>query len=508
MLYQSPGASTFASPPPISDVSMSTDDQAHHSHHHQHDDMAAQQQQQHRIRNQLEDHSQMYGGSHWFAGGSIPDTHVVGRAVPAAGGRANPPPHRTNNSSNNSNSVGASAHYHDFSSYLFEQRDVHQQSQHQAPTPQRRSPQRSGTPGRTPHQHGKVLPSPFTAPRIQTTPSSHTPGPSPSSNNMVQRSPQRLGPHGQWERDGDVQGSTEYQSGQIALRGAQDHASGVTHWDASGRMVYDVDVRPSTRNMSTGIPRGFGGLDTIPAAARQAQRNIEDMQQDVARIRKLELQRKLREDLDQQIRDKQQRKLKEWEAEVVTVYGPAMVLDDSQRRKVSKSQHQSLQGVWRAQAAEASRRKAEEDAYYKPYEENWNDLKSDMERMRHDDVSKNLQRRQNSWLEAWKDQQAAEGEMKKAAAAERHRQEQLSVAPHIANYSDRILLAEQQKREAHAAYNNALREQVHDRNRRKYEELANEYANDPGVNSYHRAPVQRSWNQEALQDRGNFLKRV
>lgn len=487
---------------------MSTDDQAHHSRHQQHDDMAPQQQQ-HRIRNQLEDHSQMYGGSHWFAGGSIPDTHVVGKAVPAAGGRPNPAtPHRTNN--NSSSSVGASAHYHDFSSYLFEQRDVHQQSQpqHQAPTPQRRSPQRSGTPGRTPHQHGKVLPSPFTAPRIQTTPSSHIAGPS-SSSNLVQRSPQRLGPHGQWERDGDVQGSTEYQSGQIALRGGQDHASGVTHWDASGRMVYDVDVRPSTRNMSTGIPRGFGGLDTIPAAARQAQRNIEDMQQDVARIRKLELQRKLREDLDQQIRDKQQRKLKEWEAEVVTVYGPAMVLDDSQRRKISKSHHQSLQGVWRAQAAEASRRKAEEDAYYKPYEENWNDLKSDMERMRHDDVSKNLQRRQNSWLEAWKDQQAAEGEMKKAAAAERHRQEQLSVAPHIANYSDRILLAEQQKREAHAAYNNALREQVHDRNRRKYEELAEEYANDPGVNTYHRAPVQRSWNQEALQDRGgSFLKRV
>jgi hypothetical protein len=504
MLYQSPGASTFESPPPLSDMSTSTEHAARRNNVHDGD---ATPQQSRRMRNQLEDHSQMFGGSHWFAGGSVPDTHVVGKAVPAAGGRPNPAaaPHHT------SSSNPASAHYHDFSSYLFEQREESQQSHRQqagTPTPQRRTPQESPVSGSTPYRQGKVLPSPLTAPRIHATPSHRTSHADPSSSRTArEHSPQRLGLHGQWERDGEVAGSTEYHSGEVAHRGGHDSSRGVTRWDASGRVMYDVDVRPSTSNMSTGVPRGYGGLDTIPAAARQAQRNIEDMQQDVARIRKLELQRKLREDLDQQIREKQQRKLKEWEAEVITVYGPAMVLDDS-RRTISKANHHSLQGVWKAQAAEAARRKAEEDAYYKPYEENWSDLKSDMDRMRHDDVGKKLQRRQNSWLEAWKDQQAAEGDMKKAAASERHRQEQLSIAPHIANYSDRILLAEQQKREAHAAYHNALQEQVSDRNRRKYEALADEYANDPGVNSYHRGPVQRSWDQDLQQRQRNVTRRV
>ncbi len=156
------------------------------------------------------------------------------------------------------------------------------------------------------------------------------------------------------------------------------------------------------------------------------------------------------------------------------MYGPALALDDTNRRLSSRHEHRSLQQVWKQQAAAAAERKAQEDAYYKPAEENWNDLKGNMDRLRHDDAEARVQTRQNSWLEAWKDHQATEGELRKAAAAERYRQEQLTIAPHIANYSDRILLAEQQKRDAKAAYGAALDAQVADRTRRKYSTMYEE----------------------------------
>jgi hypothetical protein len=196
------------------------------------------------------------------------------------------------------------------------------------------------------------------------------------------------------------------------------------------------------------------------------------------------LQRQLKEDLDRQVLEKQRRKFDEWQAEAMTVYGPGVTLDDTARKQQSRRIHESLQSTWQQQTSYTAAKKAEEDAYYKPYEENWNTIQDNMSRMRNDDMESIVRKQQSSWLEAWKDHQAVEGARRKAAVEERARQEAQNIAPHIANYSDRILLAEQMRREQQEKYRAELQYQVVEKSRRHYGERVSEHQEEMMSGSY------------------------
>lgn len=402
-------------------------------------------------------------GNFWFGGGYIPDTHVVGKPylsqtkqlqkamrerLDATGSRSAEP--SSGATERRSETETSAPHYHDISGFLQNERRAQQGPDSQKSPSRRVGHTRTPPPQDGPahyhdissylqsqQPHAKTLPSPLTAPRAQTP----TPGRTINTTNSTTATPPFA-----------------------------EHYPVAHRADTPSRIL-----RLDASNTSTGLPRGYGGVDAIPAAARQAQRNIEAMQTEAHQVRKQLLQRQLKEDLDRQLQEKHQQKLREWEEEAVAVYGPALARDDRLRKMKSKQTHAALQQVWKAQAAEAAARKAYEEQYYKPYEENWNDMKDNMDRLRRDDPADRIRHRQSSWLEAWKDHQAAEGAKRKAAVEELYRQEYFSISPNIANYSDRILLAEQQKKMLQAQYHDALASQIAQKEQNKREQWQQEY---------------------------------
>lgn len=382
-------------------------------------------------------------GHFWFGGGYVPETHVVGKSFFGSDGSA----------------TESDAQQQDLTSPASTQRQRQPQKKEEAPPA---GPahfhdfanrlQSSGARAMPASSDGnsasKVFPSPFTAPR---TPRGHEdPVAHPNSSPFPTRRAYSPNP---------------------SVRPAPFAEDPPSIVDPT--IHFEQSLAAHDRS---GVPRGYGGLDLIPAKARAAQRKIEMLQSEHQRLRKIEQQRELKESLDKQMEEKRQRKLREWEQDAIAVYGPSLKIGaEMTDRELERAKAKALQNVWRHQAAETSLRRQEENEYYKPYEENWNALSDDMDRLRRNENERQLQQRQSSWLEAWKDHQAAEGAKRKHDAEEQIRREAAMISPNILNYSDRILLAEHQKRQERERYNRELSEQMKDKILRKKREMLQEY---------------------------------
>jgi hypothetical protein len=204
------------------------------------------------------------------------------------------------------------------------------------------------------------------------------------------------------------------------------------------------------------LPRGAHGIDFHQAQARNAQCIVERLREDKKRIDKIRRQQELKAALDQQIEEKQIRKVREWEEDAVTVYGHTLAvgLDEPSRKRAFREHRAQLEETWKGQVAEAQTRKQKEDEYYARREENWITMDAQMQNLR-DEVPA-----QQPWLKAWQEHKNAEASMRNRAEAHERKIEQETIASNIASYSDRILLAEKQRRDMQEAYRRQLDEQV------------------------------------------------
>ena len=122
-------------------------------------------------------------------------------------------------------------------------------------------------------------------------------------------------------------------------------------------------------------------------------------------------------------------------------------------------------------------RKRAEDKYYQPPEDDWEGMQRAMDEARQRDTA-SRQGAGQEWLRAWQEHQAVDGAVRKAAEVEQIRREMLELGPSIANYSDRILLADRQKKEAQEMYRRMLQQQVEEKDQRRRQQLASEFAGD------------------------------
>ena len=228
-----------------------------------------------------------------------------------------------------------------------------------------------------------------------------------------------------------------------------------------------------------GIPRGLLGIDFETGRARDAQRMVEQLKTERQSVVRAMRKQQLKADLDRQIAEKSLRRAKQWEEEATQVYGEGLRIGWDADAKVAKRKeaHRQMMQAWAEQAHEQHDRRAAEDKYYQPAPDDWEGMQRAMDEARQRDVA-SRQGAGQEWLRAWQEHKAVDGAVRKAAEVEQIRREMLELGPSIANYSDRILLAERQKREGQQMYRKMLEMQVQEKDRRRKQSLAEEFSSD------------------------------
>eukprot|EP00658_Telonema_sp_P-2_P065746 TRINITY_DN54926_c0_g1_i4.p1 TRINITY_DN54926_c0_g1~~TRINITY_DN54926_c0_g1_i4.p1 ORF type:complete len:240 (+),score=66.28 TRINITY_DN54926_c0_g1_i4:56-775(+) len=160
--------------------------------------------------------------------------------------------------------------------------------------------------------------------------------------------------------------------------------------------------------------------------------------------------------------------------------------DVAARKERSRLRRAELEKQWLVEAEEKRvRDKADADAL-KPVEEDWN-IMEDISRMkaREDDTAASrLKRQQQDALELWQNEQNRVAEEKKAIEDERRRIAELTLSPNVANYADRIVLAEQQKRRDREAYKRDLDAQIQAKHARNRQLAQEEYERECRLGTY------------------------
>jgi hypothetical protein len=270
------------------------------------------------------------------------------------------------------------------------------------------------------------------------------------------------------------------------------------HYDADA--IYDVDGPVSEFAFGgyqadrNGLPRGRYGIDYEEAQAREAQRLAEELRKQQSLQTKRQRQQLLKDQLDHLVQIKRDQKLEERELEERTVFGyslPGVGRNMETNREKRRKARQELEDTWRKQQAEReNRRRAEEDYLRRPPED-WEGMQAAFDRSRaaaSSTPSAAATAARGAWLDAWHDSQDKIAREEQAAAAERQRIEAATLKPNVANYSDRILMAEQVRRHNQEAYKQELDEQVR---RKQYDKKARLVENFQRDARFHRPPFVR-----------------
>jgi hypothetical protein len=364
--------------------------------------------------------------NHWFSGGVVPDSHVVGSASPATANKTLSIVHPLTGDQLPSNSAA----HHSLSSPASSPISVAEPKGSTQPQPTPGRAERHWDP-ETPQSGGsKIVPSPFTMRE------SHT-------------------PHTLEKAAASPPFAEHYPTEQAEL---------------------DAVAVPHFKN---GLPRGILGIDFETGRARDAQRIVARLRQEDAAAARKEKQRQLKAALDAQVEAKARRRAQEWEAEATHVYGEGLRVgwDADTRAGARRQQHRNMTQTWARQAAERNERSKKEDEYYAPAPEDWAGMRQAMDEARQREVAARAGAGQE-WLQAWQEHQAVEGAIRKAAAVEQTRREMMEIGPSIANYSERILLAERQKKEDQAMYSRAIELQVAEKRQRQQKNFAEEFSRD------------------------------
>lgn len=244
------------------------------------------------------------------------------------------------------------------------------------------------------------------------------------------------------------------------------------------------------------VPRGYGGVDSFGSLERSFQRSVLQNAVTAAAALKREQQRRLKEELDAQIEDKKKRKLRQWEKEMVSVYGPASLAhlhaeghpghrdlpphstnampssfgilpnNVEPSKQFLQYQKEQLGEDLRRQMEQHRVRKLYDDAYYAPPSESSGGLEDAMGRLRKERSGDP----RAAWLVAWQEHQQAEGDRKKREAEILRQEEELRVAPHIADYSDRLIMANAVKKQKQAQLRDDLNQQLAEKQTRRKRE--------------------------------------
>ena len=318
------------------------------------------------------------------------------------------------------------------------------------------------------------VPSPVPAPNTPQTAQRRDTGMSPHSNSAMRRA------------------TTPPPSSSAARRSQAPYAE---HYPANA--LYDVDGPVNDFQLGgyqldrNGIPRGRAGVDYEEGQAREAQRLAEDMRKRQEIAAKKERQALLKAQLDQLVEMKNEMKIEERELEERTVYGyslPGVGKDLNSARAKRQQSRKELEEIWRKQAAERETKRKAEDEYYRRPEENWQTMDSQIQRSRElaaQTPAIAATDAHSKWLGAWQEHQEEEARARQAMEAERQRIEAALLKPHVANYSDRILLGEQVRRQNHERYKQELDEQVRQRQYDKQHRAVENYQRNA---RFHRPP--------------------
>jgi hypothetical protein len=249
---------------------------------------------------------------------------------------------------------------------------------------------------------------------------------------------------------------------------------------------------PSPHADRDGLLRGAGGgLDEIEGAARAAQRLEEDIRRRAAYEHKKRMQEDMRRDLDAAIDMRRYVRAEERRQTDEAVFGMSLPIPTAEPRtrlEMQRRQREDLERTWRQQAYDHYAREADEKARTAPDRRMW---WLDAERREAEtaaDHEAHVVNPKDSWKRAWQEHQAnqaaLEKEQRKAAAW----REENELSVNVANYADRIILAEQQRREAQKAFKAQLDEQVRSREYNQKSLIAENYRRD---RRFHRPPFDR-----------------
>jgi hypothetical protein len=227
-----------------------------------------------------------------------------------------------------------------------------------------------------------------------------------------------------------------------------------------------------------GILRGVGGRDEAEAAARAAQRLADDMRQraehDIKKLRQEELKR----DLDAALSMKRHIRAEEKRAEDHQIYGvtlPIRTMDPRSRIEHQRVQRAELERTWAMQEELHRCRQEAERARTEPDRGMW---WLDTERRERESAAERqaaAKDPKDSWRRAWQEHQITAGELDRARARDAAFREENELSVNVANYADRIILAEQQRKAAQQAFRHQLDEQVKERQTNRRSLIAENY---------------------------------
>ena len=192
-----------------------------------------------------------------------------------------------------------------------------------------------------------------------------------------------------------------------------------------------------------------------------------------------------------QIDDRRRREAFERDEEAAAAEGSAMSIvaiggDAERRAAASKAKRRALEAEWLREAEAKRLRDAAEREALRPWEEDWNILEEAERRRELHGLTEHERRRREEQmrLEGWRSAQEREAEERRATEEERRRIEELTLGENIANYADRIVLAEEQRRRDQQRYREQLDAQVREKHQRKKVMAAEQYALECRLGSY------------------------
>eukprot|EP00744_Colponema_vietnamica_P023219 GILI01033539.1.p1 GENE.GILI01033539.1~~GILI01033539.1.p1 ORF type:complete len:336 (-),score=40.39 GILI01033539.1:68-1003(-) len=135
---------------------------------------------------------------------------------------------------------------------------------------------------------------------------------------------------------------------------------------------------------------------------------------------------------------------------------------DELRKQRTRETRRKLEAEWLEAAAEKKERDEAMRKSLVPWEENWNILEAQARstELRNLSEAERQRREEQLRLENWKSAQERKAEELRAIEEERRRIEELTLSPNVANFAERILLAEEQKRKDQHRYKQQLDEQI------------------------------------------------
>lgn len=149
--------------------------------------------------------------------------------------------------------------------------------------------------------------------------------------------------------------------------------------------------------------------------------------------------------------------------------------DAASRTENTRRRRAELEAQWLVEAEDKRRRDKADAEALKPFEEDWNMLE-EMERIRAMEAeteASSAKRKQLDAVEQWQNEQNKIAEQRRLQEEEMRRIAELTLSPNVANYADRIVLAEQQKRRDREIYRRELDAQIqakHAKNRQLAQE--------------------------------------